>query len=105
MSRRLLAGLLLCCVCIAFRPTIVKAGDDKPPAAKEAPGKDVFGVTKVWAIHLEISAKEYEAMQPPASAFGPPGATPPALRGNRTSERNLFGTEFFWAEADFSAEG
>jgi putative membrane-bound dehydrogenase-like protein len=74
---------------------------------KEAPGKDIFGVTKVWAVHLEIPAKEYEAMQPPAGGFGFPGAppAPPAAGEKRDSERNLFGTEFRWAKGDFSAEG
>src|SRR5256885_10140885 len=106
MSRRLLAGwLVLICAELLFRSPMVAAADGKPPAAKEAPGKDVFGATKVWAIHLEIPAKEYEAMQPPAAGFGPPGAAPPAPRGQRASERNLFGTEFPWAQADFSAEG
>src|SRR5256885_15714933 len=108
MSRRLLAGwLVLICAELLFRSPMVAAADGKPPAAKEAPGKDVFGTTKVWAVHLEIPAKEYEAMQPPAAGFGPPGAppAPPAPRDKRDSERNLFGTEFRWARGNFSAEG
>ena len=74
------------------------------PAASE--DKSLFGQTTVWSIHLDMSAKEYEAMQPPQpGAFGaaPPPAAP--AEGNRSSERNLFGTEFRWAEADFTAEG
>src|SRR5262249_49181275 len=57
--------------------------------------------------HLEISAKEYEAMQPPAVGFGPPGAPParPAPKDRRASERNLFGTEFRWVQCDLSVEG
>src|SRR5947209_3037326 len=98
MSRRLVAGLLL-------RVTAVEAADGKPPAAREAPGKDVVGATSVWAIRLESPAKEYEAMQPPAAGFGPPGAAPPAPRAERESERNVVGTEFPWAQADFSTEG
>src|SRR5436305_14358910 len=105
MSRRLLAGLfVLTCAGLLFRATTVEAADGKQPAAKEAPGKDIFGATKVWAIHLEIPVKEYEAMQPPAAGFGPPGVAPPAPKGKRDSERNLFGTEFPWAAADLSAE-
>src|SRR5262249_13202366 len=77
---------------------------------KEAPSKDVFGAARVWAVHLEIPAKEYEAMQPPAGGFGFPGAppapaAPPAAGEKRDSERNLFGTEFRWAKGDFSADG
>ena len=84
MSRRLLAGLfVLTCAGLLFRATTVEAADGKQPAAKEAPGKDVFGATKVWAIHLEIPVKEYEAMQPPAAGFGPPGVAPPAPKGKR----------------------
>src|SRR5437588_507655 len=107
MCRRLLAGLFgLTCAGLLLRATTVEAADGKQPADKGAPGtKDVFGATKVWSIHLEIPGKEYEAMQPPAAGFGPPGAAPPAPRGKRDSERNLFGTEFPWAQADFSAEG
>jgi putative membrane-bound dehydrogenase-like protein len=75
-------------------------------AAADPPGS--FGLTKVWAIHLEISAKEYEAMQPPLPDFGFPGGPPPkkeAKRDNRRSDRNLFGTEFPWAQGDLTADG
>ena len=47
-------------------------------------------------------------MQPPAGGFGFPGArraAAPAPKDKRDSERNLFGTEFPWAQGDFSAEG
>ena len=60
--------------------------------------KSLFGQTKVWSIDLEISAKEFEAMQPPQpGGFGPA----PPVQGERASERSLFGTEFRWARADF----
>src|SRR5262249_11904018 len=53
---------------------------------------------------------EYAAMQPAAAGFGFPGAPaqPPAPKDpkeKRDSERNLFGTEFPWAQADFAADG
>jgi putative membrane-bound dehydrogenase-like protein len=116
MSRRLLAGkmalvcagLLLYCAPDLFRRTAADAAEGQEPAAKEAPGKDFFGATKVWAIHLEIPAKEFEAMQPSAVGFGLPGDTPPrpkAPNDKRESERSLFGTEFPWAQGDLSAEG
>jgi hypothetical protein len=117
MSRRflsgaiaLLCGALLCCILVTLPATPVPAADDKEPAAKETPGKDFFGMTKVWAIHLEMPVKEYEAMQPPARGFGLPG-TPPAppapkaAKEKRDSERNLFGTEFPWAQGELTAEG
>ncbi|WP_397569863.1 PVC-type heme-binding CxxCH protein [Schlesneria sp. T3-172] len=62
-----------------------------------------FGPAKVWTLHLELSEKEYAAMQPPPPAqFGAP---PPAAQGTRPSDRNLFGTEFRWAEGNVTAEG
>src|SRR5690348_4370511 len=103
MSRRFLAGAaMLACALIGLGVAMGPAAD-----SKEAPGKDMFGPTKVWAVHLEIPDKEYEAMQPPAGGFGFPGAppAPPAAGEKRDSERNLFGTEFRWAKGDFSAEG
>src|SRR5947209_4865310 len=102
MSRRFLAranalasgAFLLCCV--LFGPWM--------PSALAESAKDVFGATKVWAFHLEIPAKEYEAMQPPAGGVGAPGAPPAAPKDKRDAERNLFGTEFPWAQAEFTAE-
>jgi putative membrane-bound dehydrogenase-like protein len=110
MSRRYLSGAtalacaasVLACVLFGLRVTTCPAAD-----GKEAPAKDVFGTTKVWAFHLEIPAKEYEAMQPPAGGFGAPAAppaAPPAPKDKRDAERNLFGTEFPWAQAEFTAE-
>src|SRR5262249_8263230 len=91
------AASVLCCALVRLG-----AADEK-----EAPGKDHFGAARLWAVHLEIPAKEYEAMQPPAGGFGFPGAppAPPAAEEKRDSERNLFGTEFRWAKGDFSADG
>ena len=103
MCRRFLvpATVLACAACLLFGPRTTAA------AAESA--KDVFGTSKLWSIHLAISAKEYAAMQPPApGGFGFPGGPPmpPAPpKDKRDSERNLFGTEFRWAEADLSAEG
>src|SRR6266480_6708195 len=97
MSRRYLSGAALACaasVLFGLRLTTC------PADGKEASAKDVFGTTKVWAFHLEIPAKEYEAMQPPAGGFGLRGAPPmpPPPKDKRDSERNLFGTEFPWAQ-------
>ncbi len=79
MSRRFLAEVTAV-VCVLFGFSVTKC-----PAAdgEETPGKNVFGTTKVWDIHLEIPAKEYEAMQPPAGGFGFPVRRPrtPAPKG------------------------
>src|SRR2546423_13706915 len=103
MSRRFLAKVNAL-ACGAFHLSCILFGPWTPSAPAES-GKDFFGTTKVWAVHLEIPAKEYEAMQPPAAGFGSPGGAPPAPRGKRESERNLFGAEFPWAQGDFSADG
>src|SRR5262249_26431738 len=106
MRRRSLAGTaaaagIVLLTCVLLRLTA------RPPAAKEAPGQDVFGDAKVWSLHLEIPAKEYEAMQPAAGGFGFPGQAPrpAAPKDNRDSERNLFGTAFPWAQCDLLAGG
>src|SRR5262245_48296107 len=112
MTRRLLAGaiavsggvLLLACITAAFNGATAPAAEGQEPSAK-----DVFGPTRVWTIHLEIPPAESKAMQP-AVGFGPPGGpgAPPQPRENkerRDSERNLFGTEFPWVQADFTADG
>jgi putative membrane-bound dehydrogenase-like protein len=110
MSRRSLAGAAAP-ACAAVLLGWVLLGHTAPVLAadaKEAAGKDVFGTTRVWSLHLTIPAKEYEAMQPPAGGFGFPGAPAPAARApqdKRERERNLFGTEFPWAQAELTAAG
>src|SRR5690242_4525130 len=110
MSRRFLAGsgaaactaFLMSCILPGLLATSCPAAD-----GKKAPGKDVFGTTKVWAFHLEIPAREYQAMQSQVGGFGFPGARParPAPQNKRDGETNLFGTRFPWAEGNFTAEG
>jgi putative membrane-bound dehydrogenase-like protein len=110
MSRRFLAGsgaaactaFLMSCVLLGLLATRCPAADGKKPA-----GKDIFGVARVWSFHLEIPAKEYQAMQPQVDGFGFPGARParPAPKNKRDSETNLFGTRFPWAEGNFTTEG
>src|SRR5271166_3577642 len=107
MSRRILLGatalacgvFLLSCAFVGLQGTTASFAADKEPSGKEAPANDVFGPAKVWSIHLNISAKEYQALQPSGGGFGFPGAppAPPAPKDpkeKRASERNLFGTEF-----------
>lgn len=79
-------------------PSDLVAAD--PPLKNDG---ELFGQTKIWSIHLEVSANEFAAMQPPQP--GGFGQAPPAANNNRPSERNLFGTEFRWAEANFTANG
>src|SRR5262249_17909233 len=64
---------------------------------------------KVWSIHLEIAAREFDAMQPAVAGFGFPGGPPqPAPKKDdqkRDSEKNLFGTDFPWAIGRFTTDG
>ncbi len=70
------------------------------PPSKAA--KSMFGPTSVWSIHLEVAAKDFDVMQPPQpGGFG----APPPMETSRDTEQNLFGTEFRWVPADFTAEG
>lgn len=68
-----------------------------------------FGQTNVWSIHLEIMAEEFDAMQPAVTGPGFPAAPPKPVekkdRKHLGSEKNLFGTDFPWVEAEFSANG
>jgi putative membrane-bound dehydrogenase-like protein len=104
------AGRVNCGV-LAIALLLGGMGPARLPAADKAKAEsktsDPFGPTKVWTIHLEIPAKEYEAMEPAIAGFPTPGAPPQqrAREGARDSERNLFGTEFPWVEGAFTADG
>ena len=99
----LACGLLLGALSMRFGAMPLSVAESKEPVVKARSGDDIFGTTKVWKIHLELSGKEYEAMQPATSGFALPGAPPaPATskagKDKRDSERNQFGTEFPWAK-------
>jgi putative membrane-bound dehydrogenase-like protein len=88
---------------IGFRGKGIPAADD-PPAGKDGSGP--FGQTRVWTVHVELTAKEFEAMQPAAPAFpGGPQPKKDERKDDRPRDRNLFGTEFPWAQADVTANG
>ena len=82
MRRRALAvATALICSAIFLAGTVVPlsgAADDGDAKGKAA-GADLFGLTRVVQLHIEIPADEYQAMQPPAPA-GAPGGPPPAPR-------------------------
>jgi len=106
-ARTTLSGfaLLLALLVGHAQPRSFVAADDPKPAAK-AKSPDVFGQTKVWSIHLEITAKEYDAMQPVfGGGFGPPKKDAKKDDKKRESEKNLFGTDFSWVEGDITVDG
>jgi hypothetical protein len=102
-------ALLIALALSGASPAGLPADDPKPVA------KDAFGPTKVWTVHLVISAKEFEAMQPAPGGFGGGPFGPPRKKDarkdekkddkKRDSEKNQFGTDFPWVEADATVEG
>lgn len=74
--------------------------------AKEDP---LFGLTKVHAFHLEMMAVDYQKMQPPPGmkfpGFGPKLPAPKDPPKDVHKSAGVFGTEFPWAKADFTALG
>ncbi len=103
------ASVVTCFAIFLARPaTLVSASPDNGDTQQKAAGANLFGLTKVIQLHIEIPEEEYEAMQPSPPA-GVPGGPPPAARpkrpGARASERNLFGFEFPWARGALFAEG
>ena len=77
------------------------AAADGDVNAKTA-GADLFGLTKVVKLHIEISAEEYEAMQPPAPAgFRRAPASPAAEASGRARER----AKPLWSRVSVGARG
>ena len=110
MRRRFLAVVAAAACTAMLLATRGAAGfavSDDLDAKAEASAASFFGSTKLVRIHLEISAAEYEALQPPRGQGGP-GAPPPARQpkkpGERESERNLFGVEFPWVCAQLTQD-
>ena len=70
----------------------VSSADEKTESPAKDDSDDVFGLTRVWKIHLRISAENWKAMQPIGGGFPgfgpPPGGPPPgAERPGSGSER------------------
>ncbi len=110
MRRRVIAvaTALTCSAIFLAGPAVLVSGTaDDGGAEGKAAGADLFGLTKVVNLHIEVPAEEYQAMQPPPPAAfgGPPPAPRPKRPGERESERNLFGVEFPWARGAVTAEG
>ncbi len=71
---RAMAALLACIWCALFGFSDCFA---EPPAKDESDGD--FGLTRVWKIHLHVSAENWKTMQPAAGGF--PGFGPPPPGG------------------------
>src|SRR5260221_13571642 len=55
---------------------LLAADEAKPAPTSATSAQDLFGLAKLWTVHLEIPASEFEAMQPALPAG--PGAGGPA---------------------------
>src|SRR5262245_2103374 len=102
MTRRLAATIVACGLLILaclFVTSLQKPTAARAPAAADG-DSDVFGLTKVWAIHLTIPAKEYQALQPTGGFPGAPGQPRQNDKDKRARDRNLFGLEFPWVHGD-----
>ncbi len=82
MHRRCLAGMV-CGVLLLAGPAVVRSGPVEDGDAKEkAAAAGPFGLTRVVGVHVEMSADEYQAMQPPAPAAGFGAPLPPRSRSS-----------------------
>lgn len=97
---------LLCC----SAPCSAKEG------TKDTASAQVFGLDKVWSMHLTIQPDQWEKMQPKRGqgGFGFPPAPPqtgntkeakPAEPNRDAKKRGMFGYEFPYVKADLEIEG
>lgn len=104
MIRRLLAGAITGCGLVVLACLLMDA--HAQTTASGASDKEVFGLSKLWNVHLDVSAKEYQAIEPaPGFGFGFPGGSSPKQKKEkhkRDRDRNLFGVEFPWVQGDLT---
>ena len=104
------------------------SADERILAPKPDESDQVFGLTRIWKIHLHVTADHWKAMQPPAGGgfpgFGPPPGGPPASgqppRPTGQPQRSgsppgpggpggmrpgSFGFEFEYVKADIELDG
>ena len=125
MTARLVGFAALTCVSACF-------ADEQTKAPAKDDSDSVFGLTRVWKIHLHVSAENWKTMQPATGGFpgfgppppgggapgGPPPGSPPAPGGvppqpNRGGPAGpgpgfrpgSFGFEFDYVKADIELDG
>jgi spore coat protein CotH len=130
MNRRFWASLTVLTLSFAF---VWSASDDATANAakkddKKEDAKDLFGLTKVVHLDLQVASKEWDSMQPsqgrgfpggpggfpggPGGFPGGPGGFPggPAVPEKAAEKTDVhkgsgFGMEFPWAHGELTAEG
>lgn len=116
-EKRMRAGFLMGTVALLSCHALCGAADGALKPGKDA-GAKVFGLGKVWSMHLTIQPDQWEKMQPKRvpGGFGfPPrqdgkAAQPkqdvkPAEANRDTKPRNTFGFEFTYVKGDLEIEG
>lgn len=103
MRMRLLMPLLAA----LSSPSLSLAADRQP--AKNVSAR-VFGLDKVWSMHLTIAPEQWEKMQPKRGrGFGPPGAPPPReakpAEGAGNKVRGRFGFDYEYVKGDLEIDG
>src|SRR5262245_22227785 len=103
----------LACPVLMWAPAVAQEPKPAPKPDAKA-GADVVGSDKVWQFHLTLTAKDYDAMQPPGGGFGfgpgfgkgpnPPNPPKPG-DPKRDSDISAFGTEFPWVHTSLAADG
>ncbi len=84
--------MLTCFGIVVATPAEVCSGSaDDGDRQRTAPATDIFGLTRVVNLHIEMAAGEYQAIQPLPPAGGP-GAPPAAPRPKQPGERPASGT-------------
>jgi spore coat protein CotH len=100
----LVAALALVGLLAAWSPA-----DEAKPAAAKAGKKDqasaFFGLDRVHSVHLHLSAKEWQAMQPAAPRFPWMPGTPPKAQEKADTHKGGFGMEFPWARGEVTIDG
>lgn len=85
-----------------------KSNLDGGKSDKPLVGEGVFETTNVWAIHLALDGKEWEAMQPRGRG-GFPGFGPPQPQQSnpdgRELHRNKFGQDLPWVAGALEVDG
>jgi spore coat protein CotH/Ca2+-binding EF-hand superfamily protein len=88
---------------------VAPAADQKP----KDPAAQVFGLDKVWSMHLTIQAKDWQTMQPTRGGFGGFGRPQPNGRQQPKADeaskdrkpRGGFGFDFAYVKASLEIDG
>jgi spore coat protein H len=97
--------LLIATLTVLSCPALCPAADAKP---SNDPSARVFGLDKVWSMHLTLTAEQWEKMQPKRGGFGFPGGPPPAQPpqpGGDAKPRGMFGMSFPYVKGDVEIDG